>query len=177
MAERPARRRSLQVQLDYAFDRWRESKLAQAYDILVPGRERLVGARIKESAHETRWPTLLQAKRAHEASLKAFFHAHNAHRPKLIAGRLAAIKAAVPLTQDPGVIVPCRLHAMVLVEQLRVALQAIEQFDRHIAELAPTLPDYRLFAELPGAGPHLAPRLLVAFGEDRQRFQRAEELQ
>src|ERR1039457_538891 len=70
----------------------------------------------------TRWPTLLQAKRAHQASLKAFFHAHNAHRPKLIAGRLAAINGAVPLTQDPGVIVPCRLHAMVLIEQLRVAL-------------------------------------------------------
>ena len=44
----------------------------------------------------TRWPTLLQAKRAHQASLKAFFHAHNAHRPKIIAGRLVAIKAAVP---------------------------------------------------------------------------------
>jgi len=66
---------------------------------------------------------------------------------------------------------------MVLVEQLRLALQAIEQFDRHIVELAPTLPDYRLFEGLPGAGPHLAPRLLVAFGEDRERFQRAEELQ
>jgi transposase len=39
------------------------------------------------------------------------------------------------------------------------------------------LPDYGLFAGLPGAGPHLAPRLLVAFGEDRQRFQKAEELQ
>ena len=90
---------------------------------------------------------------------------------------MKAIKAAVPLTQDPGVVVPCRLHVLVLIEQLRVALQAIEQFDRHIAELAPTLPDYRLFAGLPRAGPHLAPRLLVAFGEDRERFQRAEELQ
>jgi hypothetical protein len=47
----------------------------------------------------TRWPTLLQTKRAHQVSLKAFLHAHNAHRRKLIAGRLAAIKAAAPLTQ------------------------------------------------------------------------------
>ena len=93
----------------------------------------------------TRWPTLLQAKRAHQASLKSFFHAHNAHRHSSSPTRLKAIKAAVPLTQDPGVIVPCKLHVMVLVEQLRLALQAIEQFDRHIAELAPTLPDYRLF--------------------------------
>src|SRR6266446_3861674 len=52
MAERHATRRSLQVHLDYAFDRLRESKLAQAYNILVPGRERLVGARITENAHE-----------------------------------------------------------------------------------------------------------------------------
>ena len=39
------------------------------------------------------------------------------------------------------------------------------------------MPDYSLFAGLPGAVPHLVPRLLVAFGEDPQRFQRAEELQ
>jgi len=125
----------------------------------------------------TRWPTLLQAKRARQASVQAFFHAHNGRRPQVIAALLEAIKAAVPLTQDAGVIVPCRLHAMVLVEQLRVTLQSIDQFDREIAELAPTLPDYCLFQGLPGAGPHLAPRLLVAFGEDRQRFQRADELQ
>ena len=125
----------------------------------------------------TRWPTLLQVKRARQASIKAFFHAHNGRRPQVIAGRLEAIKAALPLTQDAGVIVPCRLHAMVLVEQLRVTLHSIDQFDRAIAELAPTLPDYRLFQGLPGAGPHLAPRLLVAFGEDRQRFQQADELQ
>ena len=37
MADRRARRGSLQVHLDYAFDRLRESKLVQAYDILVPG--------------------------------------------------------------------------------------------------------------------------------------------
>src|SRR5580704_5258069 len=103
----------------------------------------------------TRWPTLLQARRAHQASLRSFFHAHNAHRSQIIAARLKAIKAAVPLTQDPGVIVPCRLYAMALIEQLRLALQAIEHFDRHIAELAPTLPDYSLLADLPGAGPHL----------------------
>jgi transposase len=124
-----------------------------------------------------RWPTLLQAKRARQASIKDFFYAHNGRRPQVIAGRLDAIKAAVPLTQDPGVIVPCRLHVLALVEQLRIALHSIDQFDREIAQLAPTLPDHALFQDLPGAGPHLAPRLLVAFGEDRARFQRAEELQ
>src|ERR1700680_1217446 len=48
MAERYTRRGLFQVRLDYAFDRLRESKLAQAYDILVPRRERPVGGRVKE---------------------------------------------------------------------------------------------------------------------------------
>jgi len=125
----------------------------------------------------TRWPTLAQVKRARQASLKAFFHAHNGRRPKVIGARLDSIKAAASLTEDRGVIVPCRLHVLVLVEQLRVTLQAIDRFDREIADLAPTLPDYPLFQGLPGAGPHLAPRLLAAFGEQRQRFQGADELQ
>jgi len=124
-----------------------------------------------------RWPTLAQAKRARRASLQAFFYAHNGRRPHVISARLDAIKAATPLTEDRGVIDPCRLHVLVLVEQLRTTLQAIDRFDREVATLAPTLPDYALFQDLPGAGPHLAPRLLAAFGEQRDRFQAAAELQ
>jgi transposase len=46
-----------------------------------------------------------------------------------------------------------------------------------IASLSPKLPDYALFDSLPGAGPALAPRLLVAFGERRERFPDAASLQ
>jgi transposase len=56
-------------------------------------------------------------------------------------------------------------------------LQAIEDFDRAIAQLAPTPPDFALFHALPGAGPVFAPRLLVAFGEQRERYTSASELQ
>ena len=42
---------------------------------------------------------------------------------------------------------------------------------------SPTLPDYALFAALPAAGRTLAPRLVVAFGEDRDRFANAGEVQ
>jgi transposase len=65
----------------------------------------------------------------------------------------------------------------VLVEQLRTTLQAIERFDREIAEFAPRLPDYCLFHDITSAGPPLAPRLLAAFGKDRRRFGHADELQ
>jgi hypothetical protein len=52
MAERRTTARSYEVHLDYAFDRLRDSKLAQVYDILVPARKRLVGGRLKENTHE-----------------------------------------------------------------------------------------------------------------------------
>jgi transposase len=37
--------------------------------------------------------------------------------------------------------------------------------------------DFARFECLPGAGPHLTPRLLAAFGEQRERFRHAAELQ
>src|ERR1700694_4498128 len=53
MAERRTRRVALKVSFDYTFDRLLGSKLAQAYAILVPGRERLIGGGpTKEVEHE-----------------------------------------------------------------------------------------------------------------------------
>jgi transposase len=46
-----------------------------------------------------------------------------------------------------------------------------------IAAFAQSLPDSVLFQALPGAGPIYAPRLLAAFGEQRERYQNAAELQ
>ncbi|WP_161493800.1 transposase [Nitrosospira lacus] len=57
-----------------------------------------------------------------------------------------------------------------LVKQIRITLQAIHRFDQG-------LPDYVLFNNLPGAGQVLAPRLLAAFGEQRERYATADELQ
>ena len=125
----------------------------------------------------TRWPTLTQVKRARQASLEAFFHDHHVRFPKLIEERIRAIRAATPLTHDAAVITAHQLQAQALADQLRVTLKAIERFDAKIASVAPTHPDYALFSALPGAGPSLAPRLLTAFGEQRERFASAEELQ
>src|SRR5271170_6407550 len=41
-----------QIHVSYSFDRLLESKLVQAYDILVPTRECPVGGRLKESKNE-----------------------------------------------------------------------------------------------------------------------------
>ena len=124
-----------------------------------------------------RWPTLVQIKRARRTTLQTFFHQHNMRFAHVLQSRLESIKAASPLTLDQAVITPHRLQALVLVDLLRATLAAITRFDQEIAELAPKHPDYTLFDSLPGAGPSLAPRLLVAFGEQRERFNNAAELQ
>ena len=126
----------------------------------------------------TRWPTLIQVKRARKATLTTFFKVHNVRFERVIEARLCAIKSASPLTRDMAVITAYQLQAEVLVEQLRVTLKAIARFDAEIATTAAKLPDYALlFKPLPGAGPALAPRLLAGFGEDRQRYTGAEEIQ
>ena len=125
----------------------------------------------------SRWPTLKQAQRARKARLYAFFHEHNVRYPHVIEARVQAIIAASPLTTDPSVIGPHSLLVGCLAQQLRVLLQSVDRFDAEIAALAPTLPDYPLFKVLPGAGPVFAPRLLAAFGEQRERFKNATQVQ
>ena len=124
-----------------------------------------------------RWPSLPQARRARRATLEKFFRAHNMNRKALLERRIAAIKTAMPLTNDEAVIVPYRLQAQTLVAQLEVALECIKQYDAEIALLAPQHPDYALFDPLPGSGPVYTPRLVVAFGEQRERFSNAAEVQ
>jgi transposase len=125
----------------------------------------------------SRWPTLKAAQLARRATLERFFRDHHVRSADVIAQRLHAIKTATPLTTDEGVIAPNTLLVQALVAQLRVTLQAIADFDTTIAQRAQTHPDFPLFQALPGAGPVFAPRLLVAFGEQRARYASAAELQ
>jgi len=124
-----------------------------------------------------RWPTLQAAQRARQDTLRAFFSEHNVRRSAAVERRLEAIKAERPLTTDRAVIEPARLHVEALLGQLRELNLSIARFDEAIAEQSSKLSDYQLFAALPGAGPALAPRLLVAFGETRERFPNAAALQ
>jgi len=126
----------------------------------------------------TQWPTPTQAKRARRTRLERFFKDHNVRFGQVIEERITAIKAAMPLTLDPAVIEPHRLQIEILIEQLRVTIMALKRFDDEIAATVQQLPDYELlFRPLPGAGHILAPRLLAAFGEDRERYRHADELQ
>ncbi len=58
-----------------------------------------------------------------------------------------------------------------------MTLQAIHTFDQKIAASAPEHPDFPIFDSFPAAGPAFAPRLLAAFGEDRDRLLTSNDLQ
>jgi hypothetical protein len=112
----------------------------------------------------TRWPSLGEAKRAREETLRAFFHQHNVRGEERIAERIALLKNAMALTADAGVIVPALLATRTLVAELRTLIAGIEQYDLAIAKAFKAHPDAFIFRSLPGTGSTFAPRLLAALG-------------
>jgi transposase len=116
-----------------------------------------------------RWPTLQKAQRSADHTLERFFGKLGC-RHHTIQARIQTIRQSVPLTTDEAVL---RVHPLLvqgLCRQLLQARETIGQLEQQIAPLFESHPDQHLFASLPGAGPQRAPRLLVAFGEDRQRW-------
>lgn len=124
-----------------------------------------------------KWPSLTAIKRARTKTLVAFMHQRNVRDQSLIDQRVSAIKASVPLTEDEGVVVPNQLMVETICGQLRVLLHAIERIDKEIETRYAAMKDRAIFDSLPGAGAQLSPRLFVAFGTNRDRYQSASDLQ
>jgi transposase len=123
-----------------------------------------------------RWPTLQQLQRAHAETIERFFREHNSRSQARIDERVAAIRQALPAVHDTALLQAGAAASTSLVALLKALNGAIASLDPLIAEQVPKHPEAHLFAELPGAGPVLLPRLIVAFGTRRERFQSASEL-
>lgn len=125
----------------------------------------------------SKWPSLAEVKRARKATLMFFFESHNARYKDVNERRVTEIKKSMALTDDTGVIEPNALLVKVLIGQLRLLIASIDLLDREIKPRYKSMQDYAIFDSFPGAGPKMGPRLLVAFGENRQRYQGSEEIQ
>ena len=64
-----------------------------------------------------------------------------------------------------------------LAEQILQLNESIQRFDAKIGELLNDHPDHFIFSSLPGSGKALGPPLLSTFGEDRDRFECASEVE
>jgi transposase len=129
------------------------------------------------SAFLLKWPDLASLQKTPLTRLRAFFYGQNSRSAKLMEERLQAIQNAQPLTKDPALLEASTLMAKAQASLLQSLHKAIAQIDQEIQTAMDQHPEAPLFRSLPGAGPVLAPRLLAAFGTDRQRFQSASELQ
>src|SRR6202022_1416042 len=117
------------------------------------------------------WPNFDSLKKASVNKVRKFFYAHQSRSEPKIQERLKCIEAARPLTRDSAIIETSSIAVRMLAQQLKNLVPFIALYDQLISELFDSHPDSALFNNLPGARKQLAPRLLTAFGSDRERFQ------
>ena len=123
-----------------------------------------------------KWPTLEKLQKSSTITIRRFYEQHGSRRRDLIENRLKQIRSELPLTTDGPVIEASVLMVNTLLPQLRSIIDSIARFDQMIEKIFRKHPDAEIFKSFPGAGSALAPRLLVAMGSDRNRFDSAEEV-
>lgn len=123
-----------------------------------------------------RWPDPRRLRRLHPQTLRKFFRRHGIRELEIIEQRIRTIRSQPLVTGDAAVLEPSAISVRALVAQIEVLDKAIAELDQKIGAAMDRHPDAPLFRALPGAGAALAPRLLAAFGSQRDRYQNADEV-
>lgn len=124
-----------------------------------------------------KWPSLQAVQKAKPATLKAFYYLNGSRSATLLAGRLALVQKAVPVTDAAALIESFVLRVQLICRQLQLVQQTLAHYQGQIASAYAVHADREIFASLPGAGPVLGPRLLASLGSQRDRFAAAGPLQ
>jgi hypothetical protein len=122
------------------------------------------------------WPVLEQLQQAPPNRVAKWLRQHRLSEAR-VAQLQQALATAVAATHDAAVIETSVLTVERLARQLQLLRESIAQLDRRIGQLTREHPDRNVFASLPGAGPVMVPRLIAAFGTQRERFATASEIQ
>lgn len=124
-----------------------------------------------------RWPTLEALQKARPDTLRSFFCKRHSRKKELTESRIKAIREAKPALKDCAVVEAKVVVVKVLVQLIQILHEGIEGLNQQIQHAAEAHPDFFIFDSLPGAGPVMAPRLLAAFGSERERYENAGEVQ
>lgn len=116
----------------------------------------------------TRWPELLELKRARPSTLKKFFYQFGYRRPELIDQKIQQIKDANAIESDPINIQRYRRKVKHLIESITLANRQIKELQAQINTTFKAHQNWQFFKNLPGAGPAMAPRLLCAIEQAPQ---------
>jgi transposase len=124
----------------------------------------------------SRWPDPRKLRRADRQLIRRIMSEHSMRNEEQQNEIIERIRAAQLLTRDNALITPSAMAVKLLTSQLQQAQKTIKEFDVSIAQAMKQHPDAHLFTNLRGAGSALAPRLLCAFGSQRDRWEDAESL-
>ena len=115
-----------------------------------------------------KWPTLEKLQRASATKVAAFLREHRIPESRITALQQLIQQSAVAL-RDTAVLESSVLTVRRMVRQIEVLRASIVEHDERIAEWAEAHPGCGIFSSLPGAGPAMVPRLIAAFGTQRER--------
>src|SRR5262247_1731684 len=124
-----------------------------------------------------RWPTLADLQKSRPFRIREFYEKYGRPPRDVLDERVTQMEKAQPLTADPAVVMAGKMMVNAVVAQIRPLRAAIETYDVEIERIFRQHPDRAVFESFPGAGKVLAPRLLAAFGADRDRFEAALQVQ
>ncbi len=123
-----------------------------------------------------RWADPRQLRRADRRLIRRVLSDHSIRNEEQQNEIIERIRSAQLLTRDDALITPAAMAVKLLANQIQQAHKTIKEFDARIAEAMKQHPKAHLFTSLRGAGPALAPRLLCAFGSQKDRWQDADSL-
>jgi transposase len=124
-----------------------------------------------------KWPTFSAFEQAKLSTIKRFFYGHNVRSPEVIEKVLKIAEQSQALTTDNAILESGARLSQMHAEVIQTLNPIIDQYEQKIQKLFQDHAEAKLFTNLPGAGAALAPRLLVAFGTDRSRYQAAPNVQ
>lgn len=123
-----------------------------------------------------RWPDPRSLQRADRRILHRVLREHGCRDEARRQAVIDRIRSARLLSGDRALIEPAANMVQCLARQIPVVEKTIAQLETKIDQEMNSHPDAELFTALPGAGKTLAPRLLTAFGSQRDRFASANEV-
>lgn len=123
-----------------------------------------------------RWPDPRKFQRVHPQTLRKLLRRHGLKDAQQIEQQLETIRSKPLVTRDAALIEPLAIQVKAILKQIQTLDEAIGELEKALKSAMQQHPDAELFTALPGAGEALAPRLLAAFGSQRDRYRNADEI-
>jgi len=124
-----------------------------------------------------KWPSFSAFQQAKPSTVKRFFYGHNVRSPEVMEKVLKVAENSQALTTDRAIVESGARLSQRHAQVIQTLHPIIEGYDQQIQKVFQDHTDAKLFTHLPEAEAALAPRLLVAFGTDRSRYEAAPNVQ